>query len=361
MKIFKKKSVKNLLAPETEFYETLLSLSWKPFIMFGNFSNIRSDYCNTDSSGLRYNYFDREKNYKNINNSIFDEKILSYKEKAVLIGNCTAFGWGATSDQTTISCLLTKKTKFHFYNLGVNACSGFQEIVLFLSLQKKLNDIKKIIILSGVNDAFLPYYIKDFDENLGPFFSYSAFLKRMHNPALNFKEKLQKFFYNKIIRKRINAQKMYELSFHKKNNNKNYLSFNYKKNLDPKTSLESLIDKNLNLWSIIGKGMGINISYALQPVANWCDKKNSIEEKKIFDESDLSDHNLHILSLIDLKKYDLIKNLLTKGCKKYDIQFMDCNESIGKKNIHKEWIFLDRFHLNDKGSRYISESLLPIV
>ena len=137
--MFKKKSVKYSLAPQLEFYDSLrLSFSWKPFIMFGNFSNIRNKYCNTDSFGLRYNNFDNEKNYKNINNSIFDENLTSNKEEAVLIGNSVAFGWGSTSDQNTISSLLNKNTKFHFYNLGVTGFSGFQEIIQFLSLQKKI-------------------------------------------------------------------------------------------------------------------------------------------------------------------------------------------------------------------------------
>ena len=93
--------------------------------------------------------------------------------------------------------------------------------------------------------------------------------------------------------------------------------------------------------------MNIKICYALQPLANWCDKELSIEEKKIFDELDQVDHSQHILSLLDIKKYD--------------IKFMDCNESIRKNSHHKEWLFLDRAHLNDKGNRYISEALLSLI
>ena len=360
--MFKKKSIKYSLAPQTEFYDSLSSsLSWKPFIMFGNFSNIRNTHCNTDSFGLRYNNFNNEKNYNNINNSIFDEKFTSNKEGAVLIGNSAAFGWGSTSDQNTISSLLNEKTKFHFYNLGVSGFSGFQEIIQFLSLQKKLNNIKKLIILSGVNDSFLPYYIKEFDENLGPFFSNSEFLNRMSKASLSLKAKFEKFFYNKVLRKKINWNEMYKLDFHNKNNNKNYQFFDYKKNLNPDTSLKFLIDRNLSLWSIIGKGMNIKICYALQPLANWCGKELSIEEKKIFDELDQIDHSRHILSLIDIKKYDLVKNFLIQNCKKYNIKFMDCNDSIRKNNHHKEWLFLDRVHLNNKGNRYISEALLSLI
>ena len=84
--MFKKKSIKYSLAPQTEFYDSLSSsLSWKPFIMFGNFSNIRNTHCNTDSFGLRYNNFNNEKNYNNINNSIFDEKFTSNKDRKSVV------------------------------------------------------------------------------------------------------------------------------------------------------------------------------------------------------------------------------------------------------------------------------------
>ena len=95
-----------------------------------------------------------------------------------------------------------------------------------------------------------------------------------------------------------------------------------------------------------------------------CQKALSTEEEKIFKEQDQSKTATNnINQLIDLKKYNLIKNLIAENCKKYGIGFMDCNEDF-RKNNHKydrEWLFVDRVHLNDKGYEYVSESLLKLI
>ena len=364
-KIFKKKSFRYSLAPQTKFYDSLsFFLHWKAFLMFSNFPNIRSKYCNTDSLGLRYNNFDTSDKYKNTDNSILMENAFGKKKNALIIGSSSAFGFGSTSDQKTIANNLTKKTNFHFYNLGVIGFSGFQEVIHFLSMSKKLENIKKIIIFSGVNDSFLPFFIKEFDENLGPFFANSVFLNSMAKKSLNWKTKIIKFVYNNILKKKINWNNMYQLYFYKKILKENQPLSNYKKDLDPESSLKSSIERNLKLWSIIARGMDIKIDYVIQPTAVWCQKALSTEEEKIFKEQDQSKTATNnINQLIDLKKYNLIKNLIAENCKKYGIGFMDCNEDFRKNNhkYDKEWLFVDRVHLNDKGYEYVSESLLKLI
>ena len=105
--------------------------------MFTQTSNFRSEIVNTDCCGLRFN----EK--PNLNQSIFDEKITG--KKSVLIGGSTAFGVGSSSDQKTISSLLSNSPDYHFYNLGGRAFNGFQELILYQSLVGKLNGIEKIV------------------------------------------------------------------------------------------------------------------------------------------------------------------------------------------------------------------------
>ena len=364
-KIFKKKSFRYSFAPQTKFYDSLsFFLHWKPFLMFSNFPNIRSQYCNTDSFGLRYNNFNKSGKYQNADNSILMENVSEEKKNAVIIGSSFAFGFGSTSDQRTISNYLTKKSMFHFFNLGTIGFSGFQEIIHFLSMLKKLENIKKIIIISGLNDSFLPYYIKEFDENLGPFFSNSQFLNSMAKKSLNWKTKIIKFVYNNILKKKINWNKMYQLHFHKEVLKEKYALSDYKRELDPESSLKFFIDRNLKLWSVIAKGMDVEIDYVIQPVAVWCQKQLSTEEEKIFKEIDQSATATNNISkLIDLKKYNLIRNLIPESCEKYGIRFMDCNENFRKNNYkyNKEWLFVDRVHLNDKGYEYVSESLLSLI
>ena len=106
-----KKPIKYVLAPQTKFYDSM-GANWKPFLMFNQFSNIRSKFCNTDIFGLRFNNLEDTKNKI----SIFDEKINIKKKNAVLIGNSTAFGEGASCDQKTISSFLSQMSDYHFFN-----------------------------------------------------------------------------------------------------------------------------------------------------------------------------------------------------------------------------------------------------
>ena len=166
------------LAPQTKFYDEMLA-DWKPFLMFNQFPNVRSQYCNTDIFGLRFNNLE-DKNNNNI--SIFDEHIAKNKKRAVLVGNSLAFGEGTTSDQETISSHLSKLSEYHFFNFCGRGFSGYQEIMNFLLLSKKIDNLERIIVVSGVIDSFLPYFVKDYDDNLVPIFG--RVIQELHLPIL---------------------------------------------------------------------------------------------------------------------------------------------------------------------------------
>ena len=106
------------LAPQLEIYDSI-GTEWVPNIMFTQSKNFRSEICNTDCYGLRYN------NNKDLDSksSIFDE--VSSKEKCVLIGSSNVFGIGSTLDKNTLASLLSENTDYHFYNLGIMSCNGF--------------------------------------------------------------------------------------------------------------------------------------------------------------------------------------------------------------------------------------------
>ena len=92
------------LAPQLKPYDEI-GIEWVPYLMFIQTMNFRSEIVNTDCYGLRFN----EK--PNLNQSIFDEKITG--KKSVFIGGSTAFGVGSSSDQKTISSLLSNSPDYH--------------------------------------------------------------------------------------------------------------------------------------------------------------------------------------------------------------------------------------------------------
>ena len=261
-----KNSIQYKLAPQKKFYDSM-GADWKPFVMFNQFPNIRSSYCNTDLFGLRFNNFENEENEYT---SIFEEKVIDNKKKAVLVGNSTAFGEGATSDHKTISSYLSKFSDYHFYNFCGRGFSGYQEINNFLLLAKKIKKLERIIIVSGVIDSFLPYYVRDYDDNLVPIFGYNLFLKSMRNSARGWKNKVFKNLFGNFFSKnadwnKINALNWRQELFSKK---KDFI----KEKINPNNNLQSIAERNLMIWSTIAKGMNIKVDFMLQPVGSWSKK-----------------------------------------------------------------------------------------
>lgn len=347
-----KNSVRYKLAPQTKFYDEMLA-DWKPFLMFNQFPNVRSQYCNTDTFGLRFNNLHDKKNNSI---SIFDENIPKNKKKAVLVGNSLAFGEGTTSDQETISNHLSNFTDYHFFNFCGRGFSGYQEIMNFLLLAKKINNLERIIIVSGVIDSFIPYFIKDYDDTLVPIFGYNSFLKTMRKDT-GWKNKLFRIFFGKFFDSnlnwsRINSSNWQQELFKKKNNFQDI-----KKKINPEQNLKDITDRNLMIWSTIAKGMNIKIDFMLQPVGSWCKKKLSLEEEKLFNEENDSELQ-KIYKYVDKKKYILFKDILKRGTSQHGINFLDGNDIFSQEKFDKEWIFLSRFHATDLGNRYIAESLV---
>ena len=112
------------------------------------------------------------------------------------------------------------------------------------------------------------------------------------------------------------------------------------------------------IWSTIAKGMNIKIDFMMQPVGSWSQKKLSAEEEQIFEEEDKSKDMQRFYKFVDNQKYNFFKNILKENCEKYNINFLDCNEIFQENKYSKEWIFLSRLHLTDKGNEYTAKILL---
>ena len=274
-----------------------------------------------------------------------------------------SFGEGLTSDNHTISNYLTKNSKYQFYNLSGRGFSGFQEIINFLIHCDKINNLKRIIIISGLNDSYLPYYIKNFDKELNPIFGYERFKNGMLKNSLGWKNKIFSFFFKSFFSEKeglykINSLNWKEIIFKKsilKEKNKN----NFFQNKD--RLLEIIIKRNIFIWKFIAKGMDIKLDFILQPVSNWC-KKNKTENAKIILELEEKDLKLkNILKYVDLKKYKLIKKIIIPYLKKNQINFYDLNSFFNKKKFRKKSLFSGKFHLTDEGSNEVSKFILENV
>ena len=339
------------LVPQTKFYDSM-GANWKSFIMYTQHPNLRSKFCNTDKFGLRFN--NSSNDFKQ-SDSIFDVNLDQNQENAVVVGGSFVFGEGATKDQFTISSQLSKKTKFNFFNLGSRGHSGYQEIMSFLSHIDKLKNIKKIIIISGLNDLVLSNFIKTNDEQVSPIFGHDLFRSRMSEPT-GWKAKIIKktfgLFIENVDWSRINYLN-YKDEFLKIINIKK--KSNLKKNYN--NYLNVTIEKNLKIWSIISRGLNIPIYFILQPNSIWQEKILSKTEKEIFSFAEKEKNFKKLYEHINEDKYKILKKKIESLSNQLKINFCDLNLILKDKKI-KDTIWVDKIHKNDLGYEIVSNEII---
>jgi lysophospholipase L1-like esterase len=324
-----------LIVPQMELYDQI-TCDYRPFVMFFNGANFSSKFVNTDDLGFRLNIWAGELK-KNTD-------FFNCKEVSIVIGGSCVFGFGATSDEKTISSQLSKKTNHIYLNFGATAFNSKQEILLFLNFFKKYKKIKNVIIISGANDIFLNL-LNNHDE-WGDFF---------------FKNKYSRIHDSYKKRKRVNLDLInYFTRILKKKTKK--LSENNKDLINYK-NVETNYDEIFSLWKTLSNAYNFNLKIFLQPIPSWLNKPLSIEEKKLFTILDNSNDKAHInlkkLSSID--NYNNFLSILEKISKKHNVDFIDLNkELLNIKNIDK-WLFVDRVHMTNQGYEDLAEIVLKNI
>ena len=327
-------SSKYKICPQMLFYDKLQN-NYAKHLMFIQEANFRSEVCNTDSYGLRFN----SNKLLHIKKTIFDEYNESDKSKqqAIIIGGSQVFGIGSSSDSHTISSCLNRDTNFYFYNFGGRAFNGLQEILNFLLQINNLKKISRIIILSGLNDLFM-FENKNFTKKFpGPMYYDNLYVNALKDLNSSIIDKIKNLFL-------------------KKNIQNNYSEIN----------LKDVLSRNLHILASMSKSMNIKIDFFLSPFIYWSKKTEnySDEEKiliKISEKSFVEKENNEVF-LNMINKYQDFKNILEQICNLNKINFYDSNEylsqNIGNK---KDWLFVDTVHLTDLGNnhcaKFISEKL----
>ena len=345
------------LVPQQKFYDSM-GADWKPIIMFNQFPNIRSKYCNTDIFGLRFNNL-KDKSKKI---SIFENIIANKKKNAIIIGNSTSFGEGQSSDQKTISNFLTENSEYNFYNFSGRGFSGFQEIAQFLILSHNVLNLDRIIAISGVNDSYLPYFIDKFDYEQTPIFGYDKFLKTMSNASRGWKNKIFKALFGNFLKnKKKDWDRINSLNWRDELFGSNNLKSEDNIAVSKDVVLKQILERNINIWSFITKGMNIKFDYILQPVGSWCKSTKTKEEEAIFNEENNLSSNQKIYKYVDHDKYLLVKKILRNAADKNGLNFYDMNEEFNNDELKEKWLFTSRLHLSDMGSEILSKKIIEKI
>ena len=313
------------IAPQMKDYDNL-SCVYRPYVMFFNKENYKSQYVNTNNYGFRINYFN--------NKTFSNEEIISKKKEiSIILGGSLAFGFGSTSDKNTISSNMSNNTRDLFLNFGATAFNSKQEFILFLNYIEKFYKIKRLIIISGINDFYLSL-IKN-EDIWGNIF---------------FEDK----FKNALIKKRKNYLDFF--NFKNKSNNINY--DNLKIDLLDRKYMELF-----SLWKKLSIVYKFKITYVLQPFCQWFKSNLCTEEINLFNILDNSNDQAHqILKIISNNKFYInFKSLLEENCNLNNLNFIDLNKELKDLNTNKDWLFVDRVHMTDHGYNEISNILIDKI
>ena len=309
---------------------------WVPYLMSFCQPDCKFPSVTTNNLGFRttLDYEGRP-----VSNEILNSHQVSDRSCSIVIGGSTVFGVGATHDLHTIPSILNQITKGLWHNFGGRAFNSTQELILFLlHLPRNLD---RILLFSGANNIILASLTKS-SPIYGAFFSQSRYESTMKNPSKNnigvFRAVSQKL---KNIRHRVMIR----------NTNRDLMGDNLDEGYQ---NILTCFQRDLRAFKVLSSGLGVQLYFALQPIATWINKTLSPEEQKLFDILDeLQAKEWQVLSKNIGTVRDRYFNDVTKICAEENIPFYNLNLDPAFRDA--TWLFVDRVHLTDRGNALAAE------
>lgn len=334
-----------ILAPQMKEYDRIGQV-WLPYLMYFHTPNYKSAVLNTDARGFRISYKG-------------DERMTSFKQHesvCLLVGGSFVFGVGATSDKNTISSQLNSQTNSIWLNFGGRAFSSTQELLLFLLYYQQIKNIRKIVILSGMNHLALYFMSNRYSKDFGSFFFQSSYEEKMNPLSVPCRDSL----FRRLLKKARGGEGGdYRYV-------KNRLSSDISNTLDGscvvnrnRDDLFHVLKRDLLIWKTISESLGAELYYVLQPMASWMKRTPSAEERVLFDELDSSSDNKWNLLRTHLgyTQYEWFRDKLEDMLQSNRINFLDMNKALMGERCDGKWLFVDRVHCTDTGYRIIANIL----
>ena len=304
------------LLPHMVDYAVVEERVWLPYVMGATLPNIRSTSLNTDGFGFRYTI--------DQNVDRFSPSLEINASCNILIGASQPFGFGATSDATTVASCFAQSNNLPWYNFSMPGFTLAQNLIHLLFFLPRLKTVEKIVLLGGVTDLnhFLrtPLYPKLF----GGFFQFMQYFSKLNTD-----------FYNKNCEIRIPAE------------------FNelYAENMDPSNSYDNFAESiynSLHILKFISDSLGSDLVFALQPVAKWMKRTPTREESMLLNSKPEQQISHELLAASAYNKW--YRTMLGNFCSELNIKYIDLNTHFEKSTKSSLWLFIDNVHLHDNGS-----------
>jgi len=332
--------------PQLKDYDTMEGTRYVPFAQLTGPVLYSSNFINTDSKGFRKTRF----NDKYISTDSFDKDL----PLNIVIGSSTAFGIGASNDNTTISSFLCKITGKQWLNLGVRACVSIHEIIHLIQLLPKFCKIENVVIFSGINDIYINF-LKNQASELDARFDESYSNKMLYPPlrilVCDFLSKIYGCNSSDLLplsKKKIIG---FPFSSQKKTLNK-ILDATIEDKLD---KLREIHLRNFFLYSSLQKQLNAKFLFCLQPFFPWTNKTPTEVENNIFNQLMQIQKYSNFVKIKDIigkqEIYSKYEEIVRSSSSLHGIDYLNLNEFC---NV-QETIFCDQVHLVDKGYSLVSE------
>lgn len=325
---------RNKIAPQMSDYDQI-GEEWVPYLMRADRATRQFASVRTDRWGMRYSV--------RADGTPLTVDTLAAAEGMplcnVLLGSSAVFGVGSSSDAHTISSFLARDTKQDWLNFGGRAYNSTQEAIrLMLHLPPRL---RNIIVFSGVNNLTLAFVSSSTSPVYNSFFSQSVFERAMSNPSGG---------YIGVRRALIRLGQEINHRFF------GIAPAPVREELgDAYADVIRCFERDLRVLKCLADGVGARLIFAMQPLATWLDKALSPEEQSIFTILDTMSGDWVVLADQISKVRDQYFYDVSRLCAKVDVAF--CNLNVSPEFLLKEWLFVDRIHLTDRGCELAADIL----
>lgn len=327
---------------------------YAPYLMHFQRPDVRRPSFATDAFGFRHT-LDARGEWLSL------ERFHSLPEAArpsALIGNSTAFGVGATSDERALASQLNRRSPALFFNFAGRTINPLQELLAFLLFAPPLVDAA--VILSGVNLLDMSYrFATDAHVHLPPFHVERLFHGRLGSePVRGLSDRLRRGW--RRLRGRDNVDPFV----------KSPLIAELARGLggvaslapdasSPERALQHF-EHVLDLWCALRPARVGRLLFALQPVPDWFARPLAAQERELAAASEAhrppawKELRAALLARAPAFRQGLLQRLRAR-----DVDVIDLNDA--PRLVAVPWVFIDRYHLTDEAQATVAGILAEAV
>jgi len=321
-----------------------------PYVMHFQRPNVRRPAFSTDAQGFRRTL---RANGTFVSLEEFNALPPDARPSA-LIGNSTAFGVGATSDERAIASVLNRIGPGTWFNFAGRTLNPLQEMLAFLLFCRV--EVETAVIMSGINLLDMSYrFASPAQESVPPFYLERLSLARFgHDPEQGIRGWLADRW--RRMRGAVTADPFVDSGLLEEIN----------RGLgDPEALVASTGNPAralahfrhvLDLWDGLRPRRVRSLTFALQPVPEWFGRPYSEKERRLTEISE--SHRPASWGRVRdaLRERSLaFKHEILEACRARGIAVTDLNEE--PRLLALDWVFIDRYHLTDEAQHVVAAAL----